>query len=438
MAASRPDVYQRVLLGPETTTGVAVAATRDFPSLSIQFARQHMDQFYRPAGKIVPESGVRHREWSTPSYEGALDYNEIVYVLSGLFGAPTPSNLSGSAYSWAFAPTGSSFGTAKTFTARQGDTVASALVPGLHFNSMECTISREDARISGNCFGYAIEETQGPLSATLTDEVQQLAITGDPTGGTFTITYDAQTTGAIAYNATAAEVEAALIALSNIGADDVRCYGGQLPGTPVTIHFTGTLGATNVSAVTTTDSLTGGSTPATAITTLQAGAGSFTSIAQQPVSISQINVYIDSSYGNIGTTKYCDALEAYWTIPDIRNPVMVLCRTYPSFKDAVAQPVEGANVRLTLIKNTDVISLVDAINTATKPTRYVRIEAIGANITGAYYYTIQADFAVKCAVPEERRNVEGVYAYDLNLQVVNDSTMGGPCAFTVHNTRSAL
>jgi hypothetical protein len=35
-----------------------------------------------------------------------------------------------------------------------------------------------------------------------TNEIQQVAITGGPTGGTFTLTYSGQTTGAIAYNAT--------------------------------------------------------------------------------------------------------------------------------------------------------------------------------------------------------------------------------------------
>lgn len=97
-------------------------------------------------------------------------------------------------------------------------------------------------------------------------ETQTLTITGTPTGGTFTITYAGQTTAAIAYNATAATVQAALVALSNIGAGNVVCTGGVLPGTAVVISFAGgALAGTAPALATTTGSLTGGTTPAAAI-----------------------------------------------------------------------------------------------------------------------------------------------------------------------------
>ena len=109
-----------------------------------------------------------------------------------------------------------------------------------------------------------------------TNEVQNVAITGTPTGGTFTLTYSGQTTGAIAYNATAATVQAALVALSNIGPGDVAVTGGPLPGTAVDVEFTGALGGTNVAGMTHTDSLTGGTAPAVAVTTTTAGAAAGT------------------------------------------------------------------------------------------------------------------------------------------------------------------
>jgi hypothetical protein len=97
------------------------------------------------------------------------------------------------------------------------------------------------------------------------NEVQTLTITGTPTGGTFTITFSGQTTAAIDFDAVAADVEAALEALSNVGTGNVTCTGGGLPGTPVVITFTGDLAGTDVALMTTTDSLTGGTTPASAI-----------------------------------------------------------------------------------------------------------------------------------------------------------------------------
>ena len=61
------------------------------------------------------------------------------------------------------------------------------------------------------------------------------------------------------------------IGLSNIGLGDVLCTGGPLPGTPIDVEFTGALGGTNVSAMTKVDSFTGGTSPATAITTVTGG-----------------------------------------------------------------------------------------------------------------------------------------------------------------------
>lgn len=109
-------------------------------------------------------------------------------------------------------------------------------------------------------------------NSTGTNEVQTITITGTPTGGDFTLTYDGQTTGNIAYNADAATVQAALEALSNIGAGDVSCGGGALPGSAVTVTFQGALAATNVAQMTADDSgLTGGSTPEVTVATITAG-----------------------------------------------------------------------------------------------------------------------------------------------------------------------
>lgn len=90
-----------------------------------------------------------------------------------------------------------------------------------------------------------------------TNEVQLVALTRNPTGGTFTLTYAGQTTGAIAYNASAATVLAALEALSNIGVGDVAVTGAA--GGPWTVTFTGALEESNVAEMTgSAASLTGG------------------------------------------------------------------------------------------------------------------------------------------------------------------------------------
>lgn len=111
----------------------------------------------------------------------------------------------------------------------------------------------------------------GPYAGA-TAEVQTVTITGTPTGGTFTLTFQGETTAAIAYNATAAAVEAALEALSVVNVNDVTVTGGPGPGTAYTVTFGGQYSGENVVQLTASGaSLTGGSTPAVTVTTATGG-----------------------------------------------------------------------------------------------------------------------------------------------------------------------
>jgi len=105
-----------------------------------------------------------------------------------------------------------------------------------------------------------------------TAEVQTVTITGTPTGGTFTLSFNGQTTSGIAYNAAASAVQTALNGLSTIGAGGVTVTGGPGPGTPYTVTFAN---AGNVNPLTASGSgLTGGTSPAVTVTTATGGSPS--------------------------------------------------------------------------------------------------------------------------------------------------------------------
>lgn len=105
-----------------------------------------------------------------------------------------------------------------------------------------------------------------------TNEVQTITITGSPTGGDFTLTFDGETTDAIAYNASAAAVQAALDALPNISEGDVTVGGGVGPGTPWTVTFGGDYGYTSVELIEAVSALTGGTDPEITVTETTPGA----------------------------------------------------------------------------------------------------------------------------------------------------------------------
>jgi hypothetical protein len=104
------------------------------------------------------------------------------------------------------------------------------------------------------------------------NEVQTITI--NATGGTFTITFNGQITTALAWNATAPVVQAALEALSTIGVGNIVV---TLNALVYTLEFRGTFARTDVAAVTTqVGALTGGTQTAAVATAVPGAAGAAT------------------------------------------------------------------------------------------------------------------------------------------------------------------
>lgn len=146
----------------------------------------------------------------------------------------------------------------------------------LRANITDDTFLRGSARIL-----YAAEAQAFPtqlsdllqLAATSTAEVQTITTTGTPAGGTFRLKYKGAVTAPIVFNASAAQVDTALEALSSIGPGGVVCTGGPLP-TGVVVTFPTAQG--NVEPITlAVNALTGGTTPTVNIAQTTPGAGQY-------------------------------------------------------------------------------------------------------------------------------------------------------------------
>jgi hypothetical protein len=95
---------------------------------------------------------------------------------------------------------------------------------------------------------------------TTQNEVQTVTVNGGPTGGTFTLSFEGATTGALAYNVAAADVQTALRALSTINGANVTVTGSA--GGPFTVTFIGTkVAAAQLLMTTSYAALTGGTNP---------------------------------------------------------------------------------------------------------------------------------------------------------------------------------
>lgn len=94
----------------------------------------------------------------------------------------------------------------------------------------------------------------------ITNATQTILLTGNPSGGTFTLTYQGATTSAIAYNAAASAVQAALQALSTIGSGGATVSGNA--GGP----WTATINREGASLLSGSGAgLTGGVSPAVSV-----------------------------------------------------------------------------------------------------------------------------------------------------------------------------
>jgi YD repeat-containing protein len=111
------------------------------------------------------------------------------------------------------------------------------------------------------------------VSATryATDAVQDITLTGSPTGGTFTLSFGGFTTSALAYNASASTIQTALAGLTSIGSGNVAVSAAP-GGAGWEVWFKGSLAAAyQVAIVGNGASLTGGTSPAVAVATVSNG-----------------------------------------------------------------------------------------------------------------------------------------------------------------------
>lgn len=120
---------------------------------------------------------------------------------------------------------------------------------------------------SGMCLGKDASGLYGPYNGNL-NEVQTFNL-GAASAGTFTITFQGSPTAAIPFNATVAQVQAALDALPNVNPGDITVAGGPLPGTNVSLTFSGQYAGVNVAEIT----IDGGATTGETITIATATAG---------------------------------------------------------------------------------------------------------------------------------------------------------------------
>lgn len=138
-----------------------------------------------------------------------------------------------------------------------------------------------------------------------TSEVQTLTKSGTLSGGTFKLSFRGEVTGALNYNASAANIVAALEALPSIGTGGVTATGGTINSNPVVVTFAGNLGKRAITELIALayNSLTG-SSPSIGIAETTAGVDA--SGLGAPAGAELIDTTNGAQYINVGTAAAPD------------------------------------------------------------------------------------------------------------------------------------
>lgn len=162
-------------------------------------------------------------------------------------------------------------------------TVVVALVAGALVATAACGARLTDAQreqaLATNAGGQSTGDgsvSTGDLAApvTATASSYSVTVTGDPTGGTYTLTAavdggDPEATEPIPFDADAAALQTSLQALDNVGADNATVEGDG----PYTVTFTGDLAGSQVELAVGEAALTGGNDPGVTVEPIEPDAG---------------------------------------------------------------------------------------------------------------------------------------------------------------------
>jgi hypothetical protein len=173
-----------------------------------------------------------------------------------------------------------------------------------------------------------------------------------------------------------------------------------------------------------------------AITTGATLTGSPTTIDPEVVMLpTEIDVYYNTTFGAIGTTKLARAFQANVKIGDRFNPVWVLNSLQSSFTTHV-ETAPTVEVELLLEADTEGISFLPFLRAGS--TGYLRVKATSTVNAAGTPYSFQLDMAGKVSDVSDFSDEDGVYAVTWTLAAAMDTNTNMPLKTTVRNMVTAL
>jgi hypothetical protein len=363
-------------------------------------------------------------------------------------------------------------------------------------NGKEFAEGRLSGRLSYTDIVYPLASVlSAPVITTPAGNGTFTVTLGTPSAGTFTLTFNGQTTAGIAYNAAASAVATALAGLSTIAAAANISVTGSAGG-PYTVTFAnallytplaltgsgagltdGTFSVTGTAASATRrwtfrpgqsapntcqsytiekGSASGASRVAYAMVTALEMAftevtaevtgsliaqqfadgisltGGPTDITNQPVNAPEASAYFGNTL--LGMTKFTRLQECKWMVNDRHVPVWSVDRAQTSYA-ATVEKAADMGAEIVVMGNSDADAyLADLKNGQAK---FFRIQCVGPTIETGYPFLVEITIPARLKNPS-RADRNDVFTHGYSLEGVYDSTFGTAVQVVVQNALTAL
>ena len=159
-----------------------------------------------------------------------------------------------------------------------------------------------------------------------------------------------------------------------------------------------------------------------------------TQLAQTPMAPGSGNLYCDTTYAGIGTTKLSRAFSLVLEIANRFNGVWPIDASQGSY----AATVETApKADATIIVAADSTADAFLAQMRANGTKFLRYEVLGPVIEGAITYRMTIDMALNVSAPSDYSDEDGVYAQGFDMAMIDSPTLR-VMQVSVVNTATAL
>ena len=155
-----------------------------------------------------------------------------------------------------------------------------------------------------------------------------------------------------------------------------------------------------------------------------------------PILPTQIDVFMNSTFATLGTTKLLRTLEGELSLGSRFGPVWVLNSANPSY---VARVETEPDATFRLLLEADAAGMALLTSARAGATQYISVVATGGVIgAGPAVYKAQFDFACKVEEIGSLDDQDGVFAIEFETRLVHDTALGGALKVTIINSQTSL